>query len=46
VIETPASDLEAYARYAATKFTFDDEFDHIDDRAEWMMAVCKKQRKQ
>jgi hypothetical protein len=44
VRETPVSELIPYARYAYLQMRFDNEFDFIVDRMEWMKAVCDKHR--
>jgi hypothetical protein len=44
VRQTPISEIQPSARYAELPMTFDPKFDHIQDRIEWLSAVCRKHR--
>ena len=44
VKDTPISEIESQARYAFIPMEFDCEFDHIEDRFEWMRVICNKHR--
>jgi hypothetical protein len=42
--KTPVSEIRPNARYADLPLKIDREFDHIQDRIEWVKAVCAKHR--
>lgn len=44
VRNTPISKICSHARYAQVPMRVDPEFDHIQDRIEWLKAVCAKHR--
>ena len=44
VLSIPPGDLKDFARYSDIQFEFDSEFDSIQDRIEWMVAMCNKHR--
>ncbi len=44
VKNTPIAEISPYARFAHLAMKFDETFDHLTDRFEWMGEVCKKHR--
>jgi hypothetical protein len=44
--ETPISKIQLLARFAMVPMKLDPSFDHFQDQAEWMKAVCEKHRKE
>jgi hypothetical protein len=45
VINTPKSEIKPHARYASLPLTTDHSFDHIQNRLEWLSAVCEMHRR-
>ena len=44
VLETPINKLKDKSRFSSVKLTRDDSLDHIQDRFDWLEAVCIKYR--
>ncbi len=44
VVNTPVTEIQPLARYADIPLKIDHQFDHIQDRIEWVRAVCGKHR--
>jgi hypothetical protein len=44
ILHTDSDELRKQARFAGIPMQIDSDFDHIQDRFEWMQAVCNKHR--
>ncbi len=44
IVNTPKAELKPHSRYAMWPLTIDHSFDDIQDRMEWVAAVCAKHR--